>query len=527
MSYQALYRKYRPKDFSDVKGQEHIVTTLNNQIQSGRIGHAYLFCGTRGTGKTTVAKIFARAVNCENPGPQGPCGECAMCQSIAMRTSMNVVEMDAASNNKVDDIRQVIDEVQYSPAEGKYKVYIIDEVHMLSASAFNALLKTLEEPPSYLIFILATTEVHKIPLTIRSRCQRYDFKRISVETITARLQQLLEKEQIQAEERALRYIARQADGALRDGLSLLEQCISFYFGATLTYENVLKVLGAVDQDIYHELMETLVSNRVEQALDIIRRVTEQGKDLTQFVNEFVWYLRNLLIIKTTEEPAVMVDMSEENLQIMKGHAEAVEMEMIFRYIRILSELANEMKFSNSKRVILEVALIKLCRPQMEQDYEAVVNRLHNLEEMNEELQDALASGTFSVPSPTAPAAQNPNTAAVPKKVIRPDAVPEDVRDVVAGWQQILQRVSQVSRSMLAEVVLSVSDAGKLILAFPQETTAEYYKKEEHQAELIEAAGQLTGKEIQLDIRYVENKREFNSLPELRNVIPNVEIEIMD
>lgn len=202
MSYQALYRKYRPKDFSSVRGQEHIVKTLTNQIQADRIGHAYLFCGTRGTGKTTVAKIFAKAVNCENPGPNGPCGECAMCKAIEEQSSMNVVEIDAASNNRVDDIRQVIDEVQYSPAEGRFKVYIIDEVHMLSTSAFNALLKTLEEPPSYLIFILATTEAHKIPLTILSRCQRYDFKRIQVETIAARLRELLEIEGIEAEDKA-------------------------------------------------------------------------------------------------------------------------------------------------------------------------------------------------------------------------------------------------------------------------------------------------------------------------------------
>ncbi|MBO5488700.1 MAG: DNA polymerase III subunit gamma/tau, partial [Eubacterium sp.] len=222
MAYQALYRKYRPKDFSSVKGQDHIVKTLGNELQSNRIGHAYLFCGTRGTGKTTVAKIFAKAVNCENPGPNGPCGECSMCRSIEEQTSMNVVEMDAASHNGVDDVRTLIDEIQYSPAEGKYKVYIIDEVHMLSTSAFNALLKTLEEPPSYVIFILATTEYHKIPITILSRCQRYDFKRISVDMIADRLRELLDKEGVEAEPKALQYVARQADGALRDGLSLIE-----------------------------------------------------------------------------------------------------------------------------------------------------------------------------------------------------------------------------------------------------------------------------------------------------------------
>ncbi|MBO5072441.1 MAG: DNA polymerase III subunit gamma/tau [Eubacterium sp.] len=525
MSYQALYRKYRPRDFSGVKGQEHIVTTLMNQIRADRIGHAYLFCGTRGTGKTTVAKIFARAVNCENPGPDGPCGECAMCRAIGQQTSMNVVEIDAASNNGVDDIRQVIEEVQYSPAEGRFKVYIIDEVHMLSVSAFNALLKTLEEPPSYLIFILATTEAHKIPLTILSRCQRYDFKRIRVETIAGRLRELLDQEQIEAEERALTYIARQADGALRDGLSLLEQCISFYFGQKLTYENVLKVLGAVDQTVYHELMEALVRNQVEHMLDVVGRMVEQGKDLTQFVNEFVWYLRNLLIVKTAEEVGQLVDMSEENLREMERCAGEIELEMVFRYIRVLSELANEMKYGNNKRVMLEVAMIRLCRPQMEKDYESLVNRLHNLEQLGEELQETMASGNFAVTA--AGQKTNSNEAAPPKKEIRPEALPDDVKDVVANWKQILGRISAVARTMLEDVRLSVSDTGMLILAFSQATTAEYFKKEENQQELIEAAAQLTGKEVKLEVRFVESRRELNTLPELRSMIKNVEIEILD
>lgn len=524
MSYQALYRKYRPTDFSSVKGQEHIVTTLKNQIQADRIGHAYLFCGTRGTGKTTVAKIFAKAVNCENPGPDGPCGECAMCQAIASKQSMNVVEIDAASNNRVDDIRQVIDEVQYSPAEGKYKVYIIDEVHMLSVSAFNALLKTLEEPPSYLIFILATTEAHKIPLTILSRCQRYDFKRISVETIVERLQELLDQEGVEAEERALTYIARQADGALRDGLSLLEQCISFYFGQKLTYENVLKVLGAVDHSVYQETMEALIENRAQMLIEVISRVVEQGKDLLQFVSEFIWYLRNLLVVKTAEDPGHLVDVSAENLEEMKRVAECVEMEMLFRYIRILSELVNEMKYSSNKRVLLEIAFIRLCRPQMENDYDSLINRLHNLEQLNENLQDALENGQFSV---AAQSSDSPAAVPVKKKEIRPEAVPEDVRAVVGNWKQILRQLNPVTRNMLVDVVLSVSDAGALVMAFSQETPAEYFKKEENQEELTEAAGQLTGKEISLDVRYVENRQEIQALPELRNVIKNVTIEMVD
>ena len=234
MSYTALYRKFRPDTFSEVKGQEHIVTTLTNQIKADRIGHAYLFCGTRGTGKTTVAKILAKAVNCEHPIDGSPCNECAVCRGISEGTSMNVIEIDAASNNGVDNIREIREEVSYRPTQGRYKVYIIDEVHMLSTGAFNALLKTLEEPPSYVIFILATTEVHKIPITILSRCQRYDFRRITIDTIAARLKELTEIEKVDVEERAIRYIAKAADGSMRDALSLLDQCIAFYLGETLT-----------------------------------------------------------------------------------------------------------------------------------------------------------------------------------------------------------------------------------------------------------------------------------------------------
>ena len=259
MSYTALYRKFRPSTFDQVKGQDHIVQTLKNQINANRIGHAYLFCGTRGTGKTSVAKIFAKAVNCEHPVDGSPCNECETCRGITNGSAMNVIEIDAASNNGVDNIRQIRDEIQYSPSSGKYTVYIIDEVHMLSIGAFNALLKTLEEPPAYVIFILATTEPHKIPITILSRCQRYDFKRISIDTIAARLSELMEKESIEVEDKAIRYVAKAADGSMRDALSLLDQCIAFYLGQKLTYDNVLDVLGAVDNEIFSRLTRSVKS----------------------------------------------------------------------------------------------------------------------------------------------------------------------------------------------------------------------------------------------------------------------------
>ena len=307
MAYQALYRKWRPSNFDEVRGQDHIVTTLKNQIEMNRIGHAYLFCGTRGTGKTSIAKIFAKAVNCEHPVNGSPCNECAMCRAVNEQRSMNVIEIDAASNNGVDNIREIREEVAYSPSEGKYKVYIIDEVHMLSIGAFNALLKTLEEPPSYVIFILATTEAHKIPITILSRCQRYDFRRISTGTIAGRLRELADAEGIDAEDAALAYVARMADGSMRDALSLLDQCNAFYIGQKLKYENVLDVLGAVDTSVFGSLLKSICSQDVSGVIHLIDEIVMQGRDLTQFVNDFTWYLRNLMLLKASDDMEDILD----------------------------------------------------------------------------------------------------------------------------------------------------------------------------------------------------------------------------
>ena len=352
MSYTALYRKFRPTTFEDVKGQEHIVTTLKNQIKAERIGHAYLFCGTRGTGKTTIAKIFARSVNCENPVDGSSCGECAICKAIGVGASMNVIEIDAASNNGVDNIREIVDEVAYSPAEGKYKVYIIDEVHMLSIGAFNALLKTLEEPPSYVIFILATTEVHKIPITILSRCQRYDFKRITINTIADRLKELTEKEQVQIEDKALRYIAKTADGSMRDALSLLDQCIAFHFGQELTYDKVLDVLGAVDTEVFSRLLRVVMAGDVTGAIGLLEEIVMQGRELTQFIADFTWYLRNLLLVKTADGIEDVIDVSSENLARLKEEAQMAENDVIMRYIRVLSELSGQIRYAAQKRILV-------------------------------------------------------------------------------------------------------------------------------------------------------------------------------
>ncbi len=379
MAYTALYRKFRPDSFADVKGQDHIVKTLKNQIMADRIGHAYLFCGTRGTGKTTIAKIFAKAVNCEHPVDGNPCNECASCRAIAAGSSMNVIEIDAASNNGVDNIREIRDEVAYSPAEGKYKVYIIDEVHMLSIGAFNALLKTLEEPPSYVIFILATTEAHKIPVTILSRCQRYDFRRISQDVILARLQELMDREQVEAEEKALRYIARKADGAMRDALSLLDQCIAFYLGEKLTYDKVLEVLGAVDTEVFSDLLRKIIKEDLVDVIRTLESLIMQGCDLTQFVSDFTWYMRNLMLLKASDEMEDALDVSTENLIQLREEAALIRNDTLMRYIRIFSELANSVRYATNKRVLVEMALIRLCKPESEKDELSLVERIRKLE----------------------------------------------------------------------------------------------------------------------------------------------------
>ena len=383
MSYTALYRKFRPTEFEDVKGQDHIITTLKNQIKAERIGHAYLFCGTRGTGKTTVAKIFAKAVNCEHPVDGSPCGECPMCKSIAAGTSMNVIEIDAASNNGVDNIREIREEVSYRPTEGRFKVYIIDEVHMLSIGAFNALLKTLEEPPEYVIFILATTEAHKIPITILSRCQRYDFKRITIDTIAARLTDLMKKEQVDVEEKAIRYVAKAADGSMRDALSLLDQCIAFYLGQKLTYDHVLEVLGAVDTEVFSRLLREIISQNVSAVLKTVDELVMQGRELSQLAADFTWYLRNLLLVKTSDVPEDAVDVSAENLQRLKEEGEMLDVETLMRYIRVFSELSNQIRYASQKRVLVEIALIKLCQPVMETNLDSLFDRIRVLEEKME------------------------------------------------------------------------------------------------------------------------------------------------
>ena len=507
MSYTALYRKFRPDNFSDVKGQEHIVTTLINQIKANRIGHAYLFCGTRGTGKTTVAKILAKAVNCEHPIDGNPCNECETCRAIQAGTSMNVIEIDAASNNGVDNIREIREEVAYRPTQGRYKVYIIDEVHMLSTGAFNALLKTLEEPPSYVIFILATTEAHKIPITILSRCQRYDFHRISIETITERLWELMEKEQVQVQEKALRYVAKAADGSMRDALSLLDQCIAFYLGQELTYDKVLDVLGAVDTEVFSRLLRQVLDGNVTQAIHILEDLVIQGRELGQFVADFTWYMRNLLLVKTSENAEEVIDVSSENLRQLEEESQMIEVETLMRYIRVFSELSNQMRYATQKRVLVEIGLIKLCRPAMETNLDSVLDRIRILEKRMEE-RPVVQQVFVQQDAQQTEEPREEKKAAV--------ATPDDLKKVMSGWNSIIAQTTGVFKQMLRKAKPKYDgETGDLILyvEFQDFLAQPYTENPEYTQELENIIEERTGKRIPIKM-YMGNEQNHRGLVDL-------------
>ena len=515
MSYTALYRKFRPQEFEDVKGQEHIVTTLKNQIKADRIGHAYLFCGTRGTGKTTIAKIFAKAVNCEHPVDGSPCGECPSCRAIAAGSSMNVIEIDAASNNGVDNIRQIREEVEYRPTEGKYKVYIIDEVHMLSIGAFNALLKTLEEPPSYVMFILATTEAHKIPITILSRCQRYDFRRISIDTIAGRLMDLMQIEQVPVEERAIHYIAKAADGSMRDALSLLDQCIAFYLGQELTYDKVLETLGAVDTEIFSRLLREILAKNVTEAIKVIDEMVIEGRELGQFVTDFTWYLRNLMLVQSSDHMEDILDISTENLVLLKEEAEMVDTEILMRYIRIFSELGSQIKYANQKRILIEIAVIKLCKPEMEKDYTSLLDRVDSLEKK-------LEQGVMIAPQSARQGNERVEAGGTEeKKAELPKAIPDDIRQIVGSWSGIISQMSGITKTYLKMATPSLGQGDTLLLLFEDANAYSYISENRAgcQDDFKEAIAERVGKEVELLVQLNDTGRPNDTVaPDLRQII---------
>ncbi len=393
MKYQALYRKYRPRTFDDVKGQDVIVRTLRNQVKTGRVAHAYLFCGSRGTGKTTCAKILAQAVNCLHPADGNPCLECEACKTIQKGSNINVIEMDAASRNGVDDFRRIIEEVAYPPADGGKKVYIIDEVHMLSTAAFNAFLKTLEEPPEYAVFILATTDPQKLLPTVLSRCQRFDFKRIPVRVIEDRLKEVFSAEGIEAEDEAVRSIARRAEGGMRDALSIADRCVSFFPGEKLTETHILEVLGTAETSVWREMLRHAVNGNASAMIRQFDDMLMDGKDVGQIVSDFTWYLRDLLIFLASGGSSETDNLVEEDRDVLLQDAQQVDERQLMYYIEVLSGLSMALRNAANRRVLAEISLINLCRPQSGGDFPNSIDaRVSRLEKMVEEGAVSFASG---------------------------------------------------------------------------------------------------------------------------------------
>lgn len=441
MAYTALYREWRPKTFEDVIGQEHITTTLKNQILNDRIAHAYLFCGTRGTGKTSTAKVFAKALNCLNLKDGEPCNECENCKRINEGLLMDVTELDAASNNGVDKIRDIIDDAKYPPQEARFKIYIMDEVHMLSTGAVNAFLKTLEEPPQNVIFILATTDPQKLPITILSRCQRFDFKRISNEEIVSRLRTIVEAKGVFAEDKSLQLISRVSDGAMRDSLSILDQAIAMGDG-NVDYGELVGMLGLVTNEYLFQIASACIEKDIEKSMQIIDKIIYAGKDVYLFIKDLISHYRNLLMVKVTNNPDEVLDMSLENIKLLKEQAERIRVEEIMRCIRIFQECEGDAKATKQARLYLELSVIKVCKIQYDTSNEVILARINKLE-------SALKSGKIQVAKGEAETAVTSMQKKVqkvvkeaPKKPIDNTPVDENstltVDDVRKAWKDILE-----------------------------------------------------------------------------------------
>lgn len=454
--HKALYRVYRPKTFEDVVGQEHIVKTLKNQIKNNNIGHAYLFSGTRGTGKTSTAKIFARAVNCLNPINEEPCNECEICIDTLNDNIMDIVEIDAASNNSVDDIRELRESVKYTPSKAKYKVYIIDEVHMLSQGAFNALLKTLEDPPSYVIFILATTEPHKIPATILSRCQRFDFKRVSSKDIADRMSYICEKENIQAEDKALSLIARNSQGALRDALSILDQCMSFG-NDKIEYNDVIELLGTVNIDELFQLSQSIIDEDTKKSLQILNEFIIWGKDIRNLINDLIDHFRNLMVCKVSKDLDEIISLPEESIERLKEQSKTININDLIRILNILSETQDSMKSSSNTRILAEVTMMKIAQPMFDESKEALIKRIENLEKIIESGNIKVVTVQNESEINTVPQRVQVDEPQERKEdIVYEEVKSEDVKLVESSWKKVIQKIKEDKKLSIAALLREVS-----------------------------------------------------------------------
>ncbi|GGF17068.1 DNA polymerase III subunit gamma/tau [Halobacillus andaensis] len=509
MSYQALYRVWRPRNFEDVVGQTHITRTLQNAIAQDKFSHAYLFSGPRGTGKTSAAKIFAKAVNCENAPAKEPCNECSACLGIQDGSISDVIEIDAASNNGVEQIREIRDKVKYAPSAVSYKVYIIDEVHMLSMGAFNALLKTLEEPPEHVIFILATTEPHKIPLTIISRCQRFDFKRITQQAMVDRMEKIIGAEEVSIEREALEIVALSAEGGMRDALSLLDQSIS-YSEEEVTVDDVLAVTGSVSQRKLSEVIQALNDKQINESLSIVDQLIQQGKDPGRFVFDLIYYLRDLLLYQSAPDLQHNLERAIPD-EAFKNLADLLHPQWVQQTIRELNKCQQEMKWTTSPKVFIEIAILNIVDKQpadpVNPDSDAVTKLSQKLEKMEKELAQLKAnppvhsgsSAASAQPQKRTPARSNKNGYNVPYdriRIVLSEASKEELKQVQSQWPQFMDRLKQSNAPAHATLLNSKPSAASskaLILAFRYDIHCSLAL--EHQKTIEPLLTEFTGKPL--------------------------------
>ena len=540
MAYTALYREWRPKNFEDIIGQEHITTTLKNQILNDRIAHAYLFCGTRGTGKTSTAKVMAKALNCLNPIDGEPCNDCEMCKRINDGLAIDVVELDAASNNGIDKIRDIIDDSKYPPQEAKFKVYIMDEVHMLSIGAVNAFLKTLEEPPANVVFILATTDPQKLPITILSRCQRFDFKRISTKNITDRLRTVVEAKGVLADDKSLNLIARVSDGAMRDSLSILDQAIAMGDGS-VDYQSLVGMLGLITNEYLFDITSSVIERNIENAMVIIEKLVFAGKDIHLFIKDLITHFRNLLMIKVTNNPEEVLDMSLENISLVKEQGSRIRVEEIMRDIRILQEAENNAKLSKQARLYLELAIIKMCKIEYDTSNEVVLARVNKIEE-------ALRSGKIQVRTSNGGAEQNNTPHTIAKapadhntKMVHTEPQIEanvnskiKIGDVQRAWKDILEtfksrRAMVIYASMLTGKPIACNNG---ILTIKYDEQYDFNKQRLEKAENIKVVNEVVSEVMRENIKVkfvVENTGVDERRPEdiLIDTLGSSIVEVLD
>ncbi|MGI6190171.1 MAG: DNA polymerase III subunit gamma/tau [Clostridiales bacterium] len=544
MEYTALYRQWRPEIFDDVIGQDAIVRILKNQIESNRIGHAYLFCGSRGTGKTSTAKVFAKAVNCLSPVNGNPCLSCDACQKLSLENNMDIIEIDAASNNGVDEIRDLRDKVKYPPVVGRYRVYIIDEVHMLSTGAFNALLKTLEEPPQHIIFILATTEPHRLPATILSRCQRYNFKRIPNKAIVERLKTVAHKSQVQTEEEALSTIARWAEGSMRDALSLMDQCIGFC-GNYVTNDDVVAILGTADQEFIFKVAQNIIEGNSSELFHMVETLIEDGRDVPVFVRDLIQHLRNLLVVKVCKEPASLIDVGQDTMEAYIQQTQGTGRERLIRAIEILCALEADMKWSTQPRVLLEMALVRICRPEQEETLDALMDRMEKLEQQISEgmvIQkvsspaDDLTESDVITPSADiheAPLGKQPAIDIKDDDVKTKKKTKSHKEEIDDGklWAKVLKTVKKeriAIYGLLVNCTFKTQGDGKAVLYFPvdEQFAMETIDREENRSFIEEILEKLLGRQVKLRCRMLdETKVDDERLDE--NIVQSDSDEIIE